>query len=218
MVDVAELPGAPTLDDFSLRVGSNDDPSTWANAPDPVITLRPGEGAGGTDRITLTWPDGAIRGQWLQVTVQATAATALAEADVFYFGNAVGEAGNASGDAKVNATDMLLARNNPRTFLNPAPIDYAYDYNRDGKVNATDMLLARNNPTNFLTALKLITPATEAPLPPPAALADDQGASPASPLDPAWMSQLDAAPDSADAKDDTNTGGFLDPLLSHIDR
>jgi hypothetical protein len=84
-------------------------------------------------------------------------ATGLAEPEVFYFGNAVAESGNTPEDAKVNVSDMLLARNNPRTFLNPAEIDFAYDYNRDGRVNATDMLLARNNPTNFLTALPLLT-------------------------------------------------------------
>ncbi|MBN2474351.1 MAG: hypothetical protein JXB62_07070, partial [Pirellulales bacterium] len=54
-------------------------------------------------------------------------------------------------------TDMLLARNNPRTFLNPAAVDFPYDYNRDARVNATDMLLARNNQTHFLNALRLIS-------------------------------------------------------------
>jgi hypothetical protein len=57
----------------------------------------------------------------------------------------------------VNAADMLGARDHPRSFLNPAPIDFAFDYDRDARVNATDMLLARDNPTHFLNALKLIT-------------------------------------------------------------
>ncbi|MBN2474271.1 MAG: hypothetical protein JXB62_06670 [Pirellulales bacterium] len=158
MVDVTWLPGMPTAADFEFRVGNDDDPAGWADAPPPdSVTVRPGDGLGGSDRLTLIWPDYAIQKQWLQVTVLATANTGLDEPDVFYFGNAVAEAGNSTTDAKVNATDMLLARNNPRTFLNPAGIDFPYDYNRDARVNATDMLLARNNQTHFLNALKLIS-------------------------------------------------------------
>jgi hypothetical protein len=161
IVDVANLAagGNLTADDFAFQVGNHNDTGDWAAAPAPQeIAVRPGEGQGGADRITLVWPDGAIAGQWLEVTVLATPDTGLTEPDVFYFGNAVGEAGDNPSDAKVNVTDMLLARNNPHTFLNPAAVDYAYDYNRDGRVNATDMLLARNNPTNFLNSLLLVTP------------------------------------------------------------
>ncbi|MBN2473707.1 MAG: CotH kinase family protein [Pirellulales bacterium] len=160
MVDIACLPdGAlPGAEDFELRVGNTDEPADWAAAANPIaIAVRPGEGVDGSDRITIVWDDYAIARQWLQVTVLATSNTGLAEPDVFYFGNAVGESGNATADAKVNATDMLLARNNPRNFLNPAPIDFAYDFDRDGRVNATDMLIARNNQTHFLNALRLIS-------------------------------------------------------------
>ncbi|MBN2477300.1 MAG: hypothetical protein JXB62_22025 [Pirellulales bacterium] len=158
MIDIEGLPGIPSVVDFAFRVGNTDDPSTWACAPDPSsLSVRPGDGIGGSDRITLIWPEYAIRNQWLQVTVLANGNTNLAEPDVFYVGNAVADAGNSTTDAKVNATDMLLARNNPRTFLNPAAVDFPYDYNRDARVNATDMLLARNNQTHFLNALKLIT-------------------------------------------------------------
>lgn len=104
----------------------------------------------------MLWADGAIKKQWLEVKVLANTYTGLNQEDVFYFGNAVGETGNSPTDAKVNAFDMLGARDNPRTFLNPAPIDFAYDFSRDKRVNATDMLIARDNPTTFLNALKLI--------------------------------------------------------------
>ncbi|MBN2476227.1 MAG: lamin tail domain-containing protein [Pirellulales bacterium] len=160
MVDIEDLPPAGVLDagDFQFRVGNSNTPSAWSAGPAPVsITVRPGAGAEGSDRVTIVWEHYAIVKQWLEVTVLATADTGLAEPDVFYFGNAVGEAGNATSDAKVNASDMLLARNNPRNFLNPAPVDFACDFNRDARVNATDMLIARNNQTHFLNALKLIT-------------------------------------------------------------
>ncbi|MBN2473342.1 MAG: proprotein convertase P-domain-containing protein [Pirellulales bacterium] len=162
MVDVADLPPASGTvnpgDYFHFRVGNNNTPGGWANALAPAgVNVRPGEGVDGSSRITIVWPDYAVCKQWLQVTVLANANTGLLEPDVFYFGNAVAEAGNSTTDAKVNATDMLLARNNPRTFLNPAAVDFPYDYNRDARVNATDMLLARNNQTHFLNALRLIT-------------------------------------------------------------
>ena len=76
---------------------------------------------------------------------------------MFYFGNAIGESGNSTSDAKVNAFDMLGARNNLRTFLDQVPIDFKFDYNRDQRVNVFDMLIARNNQTHFLNALRLIT-------------------------------------------------------------
>ncbi len=158
MVDIAGLPGTPTAADFALKVGNSSDPGSWADAPAPAsVTVRAGAGTDGSDRVTITWADNDIQKQWLQVTVLATAETGLAEADVFYFGNAIGESGNSALDAKVDANDMLAIRSNPRSFLDPAPIDFAYDLNRDARVNATDMLIARDNQTHFLNALKLIT-------------------------------------------------------------
>jgi len=160
MVDIFGLPDGVTLDgnDFEFHVGNSDDPDTWAQAPLPAsITVRPDDGYGGSDRVTITFNDGAIKNQWLRVTVLDTTDTGLPEPDVFYFGNAVGETGNSAGNAKVNAADVLLTRNNPRGSLNPAPIDFRYDFNRDRRVNATDMLLARENQTHLFNALRLIS-------------------------------------------------------------
>jgi len=160
MVDIYDRPPGAELNaaDFQFRVGNNDDPGGWLSAPTPSsITVRSGNGILGSDRITLTWPDHTIQNTWLQVAVLATANTGLAESDVFYFGNVIGETGNSITDARVNVVDALLARNNPRTFINPAPIDFPYDFSRDQRVNATDMLIARNNQTHSLNALKLIT-------------------------------------------------------------
>jgi len=167
MVDVADAPGAITEDDFLFRVGNESDPSNWAPAPPPqAVEVRPGAGSGGSDRVTILWADQAIMNQWLQVTVRADT-LGLAADDVFYFGHALAESGNNPADAQVTTIDLLLARNNARSFLNPAEVDFAYDYNRDGRVNSTDVLLARNNQTNFLSALKLI----DLPDPAPAAVA-----------------------------------------------
>ncbi len=160
MVDVENLPPGtgPDADDFEFHVGNDNAPGAWASvAVQPTVTVRRGAGAGGSDRLTLIWPDNAIQKQWLQVTVLANDDTGLSQPDVSYFGNAIGESGNSTTDAKVNAYDMLAARDNQRTFLDPAPIELHYDYDRDARVDATDMLIARNNGTHFLNALQLIT-------------------------------------------------------------
>ena len=60
--------------------------------------------------MTLIWPDEAIKKQWLQVTVKATAATGLSSPDVFYFGNAIGESGNSATSAQVSAVDEIAAQ------------------------------------------------------------------------------------------------------------
>ena len=175
MVDLARLPDGigPAEGDFRFRVGNDATPGGWAAAPAHAeFAVRNGAGAGGSDRVTITWPDGAIRNEWLEVTVLLTN-FGMADDDVFYFGNAVAESGNSPNDARVTTADLLLARNNPLAFIAPAAVDFPYDFDRDGSVNATDVLLARNNQTNFLDALKLIDlVAAEAPLATtPAALA-----------------------------------------------
>jgi len=172
MLDIHDLPEGAVLSnaDFEFRVGNDDDPAGWSPV-DAVaeIAVRENAGLGGSDRVTITWPDYSIRDQWLSVTVRASANTGLSEEDVFYFGNAVGEAGNSHDDAQVDVIDLLLARNNPRGLLDPAPIDFGCDYDRDGRVNATDVLLARNHQTDFISALDLIGVPSRAAEPEPAA-------------------------------------------------
>ena len=174
MVDVAGLPPVvePLDPDhyFQFKVGNDDDPANWSDieAEDkPTVDVREGQGIFASHRVTLIWTDyqadqhgvriAGIGKQWLQVTVLANGNTGLAEPDVFYYGNAIGESGNSATDARVNAIDVVLARNNPRNLMDEVPRDFRYDYNRDRRVNATDMLLARENQTHLLNSLKLIS-------------------------------------------------------------
>ncbi len=183
MIDLDDLAGTPTLSDFVFKVGNSNDPGTWSNAPAPLYppAVRVGAGTNGSTRITLIWANdnpataereaGAISKQWLQVTVLATANTGLPAADVFYFGNAIGESNtlvtiSQTTYAVVNATDEIAARNNQHGLLPPGPIDDLYDYNRDKKVDATDQIIARNHATSTLTGLRMIT----APSPPAGAM------------------------------------------------
>ena len=146
------------------------------------------------------------------MTVLATDATRLADEEVFYFGNAIGESGNQPGNAIVNATDEILARNFPHSPLNPAAIDDLYDYDRDELVNGTDQVAARNHQTNPLSALRLIwPPASDAAFAkgieqPSKGLANDL-------VDPVWLYEAAQADKTAAA---TSTKG--NPADDAVDR
>lgn len=167
-VDGLANPGAVGLADFSFKTGNVNDSSTWADAPSPLtVNVLENQGVGGADRIVIIWasnnldetadPNEAVAAAWLQVNVLATAATGLASADTFYFGNAPGEsgAGNTPLFALVNATDEIGARNNSK-ILPPATIVDVHDFDRNRRVDATDQIIARNNST-VLDALRFIT-------------------------------------------------------------
>jgi len=171
MIDVIGLPLDVSLLDassFRFRMGNDDEVNLWQPAPAPqYIDVKPAEFLEGASRVTLIWnQDEAVRGQWLEVTMLADEHTGLTEDATFYYGNAIGESGNPEMEpyARVNAIDILLARNNPHNIADPAQITTLYDFNRDARVNATDMLIARSSQTHYLEALKLITPQVALPV------------------------------------------------------
>ena len=107
MIDVVGLPQdtTPTPADFLMgtRV-SGGHYSGWDRAPSPSsVTVRRGTGAGGSDRVTLIWPDDTFRNIWVRVLVAANERTGLHLAHTVYFGNLVGEA-----DASVPAGTAAL--------------------------------------------------------------------------------------------------------------
>src|SRR5262249_29053212 len=94
MIDISGSHPSISAADFTFAVGNNNTPSSWATGPDPAtITVRPGAGANGSDRVELIWADGAILRKWLEVTVLDTPDTGLSAPDVFYFGNSPGDTG-----------------------------------------------------------------------------------------------------------------------------
>lgn len=168
MIDVAGLPSFTlSASDFTFRTGNSNDPSSWVLAPDPTaISVRVGAGISGSSRVEITWADGAIQKKWLQVTMNATPNTGLTTPDVFYFGNAIGETGNSSGDAIVDAVDAQAIHDHP-SAAPPAPVTSLYDINRDGVVNATDESISTASATNASSALKLLSVPTASYTPPP---------------------------------------------------
>jgi hypothetical protein len=91
MVDVLNTAEELTVEDFDFQVSIPEQPTlSWIQAPAPLsLTVRSRDGVGGADRYTLIWTDGAIKTQWLKVTLKAGAKTRLQAADTFYFGNLV---------------------------------------------------------------------------------------------------------------------------------
>jgi len=158
LVDIRSLPGDVTAADFGFKIGNDQNPAFWPDAPAPTaVTIRRGAGLEGSDRVTLIWDARVIQKQWLQVTLLATANTGLVAPDVFYFGNAVAETGNRTDNAAVTSADALRVLNNisaSASILNP------YDINRDGKVGSADRLLVLNNLSalNSLVLLDLRLP------------------------------------------------------------
>jgi hypothetical protein len=168
MIDIQDRQGALSAGDFAFKTGNNNTPASWAPlTTPPSITIRNGAGVGGSDRVTLIWPDNTIQKTWLQVTVRATANTGLAADDVFYFGNAVGEVGNSTTNAIVTAADESLIRLNFTTGFSTVPVTSPYDIDKNRFVQASDAALARANQTTAFSALRLIAvPAESSPLGP----------------------------------------------------
>jgi hypothetical protein len=133
-------------------VGRDGDPNAWALAPAPTsVTVRAGAGMGGSDRVTIVWPDGAIVNTWLRVKVLANSNTALAAPDVHYWGNAIGETGNVVGDARVDFADRIEVLRN----LAAGPVSAAnrFDINRDRVVDAADVVIVDANLTGLAADL-----------------------------------------------------------------
>jgi len=139
MVDIDGLAGTPTVGDVGVRVNQATAPDTWSAGPAPEsVTVRAGQGVGGSDRVTIVWADGAILNQWVEVTVLATANTGLGIDDVFYLANLVGDC---DGDGAVGSSDYGTFANQ---FGRRGGIGaMAADLNGDGRVDLADLATMR---------------------------------------------------------------------------
>jgi len=164
MIDIAGLPGAVTAADFQFLVGNSIDLNLWTPAPAPAsVTVRPGAGTGDSDRVTVIWADNTIKNKWLQVTVLG-ANTGLAENDVHYWGNQVGETGNNPANTRVDAGDASAVRAH-YSGLSTVAVTSLYDINRDKRVDAGDFSAIRASYTGLGPSLIYLV------APPPAAMA-----------------------------------------------
>ena len=143
LIDVMNLPVTALLpgQDFEFSP---------AGKPPVSVTVRPGAGINGSDRVTLVWRDynpldttplpQAVANGWLTVTVNANARTGLSEPEVFSFGNLIGDTGDSATAFRVNALDLAAVK---RAMNTAAPVTSATDFNRDGRTNALDLAIAR---------------------------------------------------------------------------
>ena len=98
-----------------------------------------GAGEGGSDRVTLIWPDGTLHNTWLQVTVKASKATGLGADDVFFFANVPGDANS---DGAVDLDDFMLLKHHFGT----GGLDIGQgDFDLDDDVDLDDFVILKNN-------------------------------------------------------------------------
>jgi subtilisin-like proprotein convertase family protein len=180
IIDVGGLAGEITAGDFIFRVGANNAPSSWQTAPAPsALQVRPGAGLGGTDRIEIVWSNGAIVNKWLEVVVRGNDAlggfnanTGLAESDVFYWGNKIGDSGTSPGSNTFDTTSTDAAQ--VFSTIGPAkPISDLRDYNRDGHVSSTDAAVVFAN-IGSLLRIDVSAAAPFAPIASPAIAPSDE--------------------------------------------
>jgi hypothetical protein len=175
MVDIAGLPAEIDLEatDFIFRTGTSSNQAAWTYAAAPAdVAVRPGAGAGGSDRITIVWRDydpydpatraqQAVANAWLEVTVNASQRTGLLRPDVFYFGSLIGETNAQVPEDRrvVNLYDYMATRSKTGTT---AAVTNPLDFNRDKKVDSLDVSVVRSNMGRTLPLI--VIPESGAPI------------------------------------------------------
>jgi hypothetical protein len=157
-VDLSGEHGNISADDFTFRIGRDNSPSNWIAAPAPLsVELFGGAGAFGSDRVRITWADGAITNTWLEISLLADSNTGLAHDDVFYFGSAIADSGTGNTDGcLVNVVDEFAVRRDFHGNADLVDASDPNDFNRDQVVNAIDQIAVRNNATSRPTELVFI--------------------------------------------------------------
>jgi hypothetical protein len=187
MVDIVGATKTPEISDFTFQM-SITGTTNLVDAPAPsIIDIRPGEGVGGGDRVTLIWDTTAgpaIKNTWLKVTVGTT--LGLAAADQFWFGNQIADATGpaANGLVQVDSNDQAAARANPGFQVGP---DFLWDFDKNRNGNSGDQAIARENPSPAFSSMRMFDPPAAGGLS-AGALTDEQ----------IWGDDDDASGDEAD--------------------
>jgi subtilisin-like proprotein convertase family protein len=151
MIDVKNLPAGyvPAASDFAFAAGNTANSASWqpVSRQPSSVTVRRGVDPDGdgdaVDRITIIWPDNAIRNQWLKVTTPAGGNLGLSDTDVFFFGHLAGDTGFPAGVASVNAIDFQRVRR--AIGLPAANANAVADFNHNGRIDATDLATVKAN-------------------------------------------------------------------------
>jgi ELWxxDGT repeat protein len=162
LIDFAGVPPQTlTAADFTFRFRGGSPTASWAAAPPPAsVTLLPSPVGANLARYALTWPDGAVRNGWLEVTVNAGPRTGLSAPDIFYFGNLVGATGY--NDRVIDWDDVSATR---AALGSPSALTGRLDFDRDGRVTILDLLIVRSATGHVLAGPfdRAAAPASAAP-------------------------------------------------------
>ena len=159
--------------DYVVRAGRGGASAVWSAVPSYRVSLRPGDGAGGTDRVEIAFNPNTLRDRWVEVTIAANARTALGEPRRFYFGHLTGNVvGGGASDLAVDARDLAAVLRRAQTFgdaaITKTGVIDPMDVNADGVVDTADVKIVRANLGRRLAPL---TSAPAAPAAGPAPLA-----------------------------------------------
>ncbi len=157
--------GNVTSGDFVFRTGNSTNPDAWATVSPDQVSIETNEF--GEKRAKITFADGQITNQWLQVRVLANANTNLQQDDIFYFGSSVGDTAGVTTSVLVDQNDIREIEANftasgDATFADrsASTVNDKYDINRDGVVDAADRSIVQANLSNiadgFVPMLNLI--------------------------------------------------------------
>ncbi len=136
MIDMVDMTGYPTIADVRVRSGASADPASWTDGPEPMtMSVRPGAGVDGSDRISIAWADGSIIDAWVEVTLLAGDRTGLLADEVFTFASLVGDI---SGDGVVDVADLGVLAGNWGTDGAPGRVGGG-DLNGDGTIDVADL-------------------------------------------------------------------------------
>jgi len=173
-IDILGLPagGGIGSGDLNFRVGNSTDISSWAPLGiAPAISTTSGAGAGGSDRVYLSWASGGAENTWLEITLLDNASTGLGSPDVFYYGHMLGDTNS---DGEVTPIDALLVineLNDPNNLPVAVGAENPLDVNRDGRISPADLLIVEGilqdgAPEPLVT----LSPPLPQPIPVPAAI------------------------------------------------
>ncbi len=119
--------------DFVFKTGNNNTVAGWSTAPGPsAITVVPGAGVSGSDRVEIVWGANAVKHAWLEVQVLATPNTGLAATDAFFWANLLGDSNLNYSTSGVDSSSVLAS------IGTPAPISSTRDHNRSQAISGTD--------------------------------------------------------------------------------
>ena len=121
------------------------------------VSVRVGQGVGGTDRVTIILPNRSVTNEYLQVRVLANSTTGLSADDVFYFGSAVGDTGNAAGNTRVDGSDIGAVQANLTDLFTQAGVDSHFDINRDRRIDGSDIGVVQSNLSSLFSSTSLPT-------------------------------------------------------------